>query len=147
MWVLNSHCEQLYMYMTLDVATTALSGNGAVGSIAGILTVLALPLLILDPNVDVANFQGQVNSCSVTHTMTTLGMAKDQLVKVDLTTSRPPESVGGSVVGAHDPEDSAAQGCFGALITVQSKAACFRRLPASSDFCANSLQTTKCFRK
>lgn len=72
--------------------------------------------------------------------MTTLGMAKDQLVKLDLATSRPPESVGGSVVGAHDPEDSAAQGFFGALITVQSNAACFRRLPASSDFGLNALQ-------
>lgn len=44
MCVLNSHCEQLYMYMTLDVTT--LRGRGMVGSIGGILTLTLLVVML-----------------------------------------------------------------------------------------------------
>ena len=45
MCVLNSHWEQLYMYMTLDVTT--LRGRGMVGSIGGIRSILTLTLLVV----------------------------------------------------------------------------------------------------
>ena len=44
MCVLNSHWEQLYMYMTLDVTT--LRGRGVVGNMGGILTLMLLVVML-----------------------------------------------------------------------------------------------------